>query len=191
MNVSVCKCVSKHWFSGLWEPQDIGGGGFTPLQAVAGTGYVAHFLKYFRSPHEDAGKSMRIVLAWTQFQTGLPFPILSWPSTDISYVNGRYFHFVMHHLKEIGGTITHIPAYILPALRDHDRSLMETAIQSGIFNTNQLKQINCVRIYLGSTYLSKVCRPKGKTISREILHQQPSKHYQTQLTLPHQPQTNS
>ena len=55
----------------------MGGGCFTPLQAVDGTGYVANFLKYFQSPHEDAGKLMRVVLAWTKFQTGLPFPILS------------------------------------------------------------------------------------------------------------------
>mmetsp|Transcript_22363 Transcript_22363/g.45634 ORF Transcript_22363/g.45634 Transcript_22363/m.45634 type:complete len:104 (+) Transcript_22363:244-555(+) len=74
------------------DPKMWAAGGFTPLQAVAGSGYVAHFLKYFRSPHEDAGKLMRVVLAWTRFQTGLPFPILSQPSTDMSYVDGRYFH---------------------------------------------------------------------------------------------------
>ena len=68
----------------LHGPRDVGGGGFTTLQTVAGAGYIAHFLKYFCSPHEDAGKLMCVVLAWTQFQTGFPFPILSQPSTDKS-----------------------------------------------------------------------------------------------------------
>ena len=113
---------------------------------------------------------MRIILAWSQFQIGLPFTILSQPYTDISYVDGRYFHFVMHYLNEIGGTITHTPAYTLPALRENNRSLMEAALQSSLFNTNQLRQINCVCMYLGSTYLSELCHPKGKTISRDILH---------------------
>ena len=113
---------------------------------------------------------MRIVFAWTQFQTRLPFTILSRSSADISYVDGCYFHFVIHYLKEIGGTITHTSAYSLPALREYNRSLMETAKQSGLFNTNQLKRINCFCVYLGSTYLSELCHPKGKTISRDILH---------------------
>ena len=97
----------------------------------------------------------------------------------------------MHYLNEIGGTISHTPAYTLPAIRDRDQSLMEIAVQSGLFNNNQLKRINCVRMYLGSTYLSKICHPKGKTINLEILHRQPSKHYQTQLSLPHQPRQNT
>jgi len=133
----------------------VSSGGFTPLQAVAGAGYVAHFLKYFCSPHEDASKLMRVVLTWTQFQTGLPFPILFRPSTDTSYVNNWYFHSVMHHLNEIGGTISHVPTYTLLALQDHDRSLMEATLHSGLFNTNQLKHINCVCMYLGNTYLMK------------------------------------
>ena len=41
---------------------------------TAGTDYVAHFLKYFRSPHEDAGKLMHVVLAWTKnSKLGSPF----------------------------------------------------------------------------------------------------------------------
>mmetsp|Transcript_5883 Transcript_5883/g.12391 ORF Transcript_5883/g.12391 Transcript_5883/m.12391 type:complete len:131 (+) Transcript_5883:372-764(+) len=130
---------------------------------------------------------MRVVLTWTQFQTGLPFPILFRPSTDTSYVNNWYFHSVMHHLNEIGGTISHVPTYTLLALQDHDRSLMEATLHSGLFNTNQLKHINCVCMYLGNTYLSKICHPKGNTISRDILNRHHNKHYQTQLTLPHQP----
>ena len=76
----------------------------------------------------------------------------------------------MHYLNEIGCTISHIPAYTLPALREDDQSLMEAALRSELFNTNQMKRINCVCMYLGSAYLSEICQPKGKTISREILH---------------------
>ena len=134
---------------------------------------------------------MIVVLVWTKFQTGLPFPILSRPSTDMSYVDGWYFHSVMHYLNEIGGTISHVPTYTLPALWENNRSLMAAALHSGLFNTNQLKHINCVCMYLGNTYLSEICHPKGKTSSRDILHQHHSKHYQTQLTLPDQPRPNS
>ena len=81
----------------------------------------------------------------------------------MSYVDGRYFHSVMHYLNEIGGTISHVPTYTLTAVREDNQSLMEVALHSRYFNTYQLKRINCVCMYLGNTYLSEICHPKGKT----------------------------
>jgi hypothetical protein len=37
----------------LATPMELGGGGFTPLYVTAGTGYVTHFLKNWRTPIED------------------------------------------------------------------------------------------------------------------------------------------
>ena len=69
-------------------PGDLGGDGFTPLNTVAGSGYVAHFLKCLRSPQEDAGKVIWTTLAWTQYLFGLPYPILKHLWTPIHSVEG-------------------------------------------------------------------------------------------------------
>jgi hypothetical protein len=37
---------------------EFGGGGFTPLYVTAGTCYVTHFLKNWRTPTEDIGKQL-------------------------------------------------------------------------------------------------------------------------------------
>jgi hypothetical protein len=47
----------------LAGPIELGGGGFTPLKVVAGTGYATHFLKNWRTPNKDIGKKIRIVYA--------------------------------------------------------------------------------------------------------------------------------
>jgi hypothetical protein len=42
---------------------ELGGEGFTPLYVTAGTGYVTHFLKNWRTPTEDIQKQLQIVYA--------------------------------------------------------------------------------------------------------------------------------
>ena len=73
----------------LQGPKELGGGGFVPLQVVAGTGYVTHFLKHWRTPTEDAGKIIRIVMAWTQYQSGVSYPILQRTDTNLPHIQGR------------------------------------------------------------------------------------------------------
>ena len=79
----------------LQGPRELGGGGFTPLNTVAGSSYIAHFLKFFRSPQEDAGKLIQTALAWIQYQSDLPYPILKHLWTPIQYVEGGYCHLIM------------------------------------------------------------------------------------------------
>ena len=119
-------------------PGDLGGGGFTPLSTVAGSGYIAHFLKLFCSTQEDAGKLIQMILAWTQHQSGLPYPILKYPWTPIHYVESRYYHFLMAYLDEIDGSITHMPSYAQPKLCSNDQAIMEIALESDNFTVTQL-----------------------------------------------------
>ena len=74
----------------LFGPQHLGGGGFIPLQAVAGAGYVQHFLKQWRSPAEEIGKVLRIFTAWSQYHSGMPYSILAQPTGTPQYIDGRF-----------------------------------------------------------------------------------------------------
>jgi hypothetical protein len=70
----------------LSGPIELGGGGFTPLYVTAGSGYILHFLKNWRTIKEDIGKQLRITYAWSAFQSGVSFPLLEEPHIELSYI---------------------------------------------------------------------------------------------------------
>ena len=82
-------------------PKHLGGAGFTPLQAIAGSGHVLHFLKHWRSPTERACKILRIVTTWAQYQSGLGNSILIDVTSNLSYVDGRFIQAVRAYLESI------------------------------------------------------------------------------------------
>ena len=82
-------------------PSELGGAGFVPIKASAGSGYVLHLLKHWRSPKEDVGKVIRAVVAWTQYQAGTSYPIFTIIDTNIDYVDGRFCPATRQFLKEI------------------------------------------------------------------------------------------
>ena len=96
----------------LAGPIELSGGGFTPLHVTAGTGYVTHFLKNWRTPAEDIGKQLRIVYAWTSYQAGVSFPLLENPDKELDYVQGRAIPAVRHFLSTIDGAIALNNTYI-------------------------------------------------------------------------------
>ena len=74
----------------LKGPEELGGGGFIPLEASAGSGYVLHWLKYWRSPlKEEVSKMIRIVYAWNVTSAGVSFPLLEHPEIELSYLKGK------------------------------------------------------------------------------------------------------
>ena len=156
----------------LFGPQEIGGGGFVPLYAVAGSGYIKHFLKHWRTPKEQAGKILRIVLLWSQYQSGVSFPILSRPTIDLSYIQGRFITQIRQYLTVIHGRIDLDVTFTPKALRQYDRALMQSAIESQAFTNQQLERINCVRMYLGITYLSEISTIEGTKIAPSITNRE-------------------
>ena len=69
---------------------------------------------------------------------------------------------------------------------------MEIALESDSFTEIQLRQINCVQMYLGFTYISELCNPNGKSLHPTILSQtRDAGQYRTTLSCPHQPKPNT
>ena len=148
----------------LFGPAPIGGGGFIPLYAVAGAGYVQHFLKHWRTPKEQAGRLVRIVLAWSQYQAGVSYPILHQPDTELPYMQGRFIPALRRYLSDIGGSIAIHPTYAPAPLRRNDRSIMEYAMSLSKYTDHQLKKLNSVRMFLGITFLSEITNLRGTHI---------------------------
>jgi hypothetical protein len=151
----------------LAGPIELGGGGFTPLYVTAGTGYVTHFLKNWRTPTEDIGKQVRIVYAWTAYQAGVTYPILEHPERQLDYISGRVIPGIRKYLEEIDGKIFLHNKYIRTKLREEDKSIMERVTELE-FTQNQRERINCVRMYLGVMYLSEICNTTGDSLQKGI-----------------------
>jgi hypothetical protein len=109
----------------LAGPIELGGGGFTPLYVTAGSGYVTHFLKNWRTPTEDIGKQLRIVYAWTAYQSGVTFPLLECPERPLQYIRGRVIPGLRKYLDAIDGKILLHKKYIRNKLRVEDESIMD------------------------------------------------------------------
>ena len=73
----------------LKGPVALGGGGFTPLKASAGSGYVMHFLKHQRSSEEESSKMMCILYAWNVMSAGVSFPLLEHPEIELPHLKGK------------------------------------------------------------------------------------------------------
>jgi hypothetical protein len=151
----------------LAGPIELSRGGFTPLHLTAGTGYVIHFLKNWRTPEEDIGKQLHIVYAWNSYQAGVSFPLLEHPDIELDYVQGRAIPAMRHYLSSIDGTIKLNNTYIQPKLRQHDQCIMDRVITMN-FTKNQRERINCVRMYIGIMYLSEICNVAGDRIMPRI-----------------------
>lgn len=152
----------------IFGPSYLGGAGFMPLEAKQGTDMTMHFLKHWRSPTEQSGKLMRVVLGWTQHQSGMPFAILQNTANSLSYVEGRFMITLRSFLHRIGATIEVDQLYLPLPLRKNDTAIMLQATAIEIFNTHQLKCINAVRMYFGITFLSEISNTDGTHIRESI-----------------------
>jgi hypothetical protein len=175
----------------LAGPEELSGGGFTPLKVLAGSGYVLHFLKNWRTPSEDIGKTLRIVFAWTTYQAGITIPILEQTEINIDYIDGRVIPAMRKYLNEIGGSITLDNTMIRPKLRQNDESIMERAISMKLTQI-QKRRINAVRMYLGIMYLSEICNTEGDSLISGIEDNTHDKdYYYTHLQKPKQNKPNT
>ena len=99
--------------------------GFTPLYVIAGTGHIIHFLKHWRTPTDRAGKILRCVTAWSQYQAGTSTSILDNVTTDLSYIEGKFVLAVRVALDTIKGKINIKPNFVIQPLHQGNKCIMD------------------------------------------------------------------
>ena len=151
----------------IFGPSYLGGAGFVPLQAKQGTDIILHLLKHWRSPTEKTGKLIRVVLGWTQYQSGMHFPILQNTTIPLPYVAGRFMITLRFFLHQLGGKFEVDQPYIPKILRKKDIAIMYHAVNLKIYNQHQLKCINVVRMYLRVMYLSEMSNTDSTRLRRQ------------------------
>jgi hypothetical protein len=164
---------------------------YTFICFTAGTGYVTHFLKNWRTPTENIGKQLLIVYAWYAYQSGVSYPVLEHPGRKLDYISGRVIQGIRKYLAEIDGKIVLHNKYIRTKLRVNDRSIMERVTKLE-FTQNQRERINCVRMYLGVMYLSEICNMSGSELQAGIENDTHDKDvYNVTMQKPKQNKPNS
>lgn len=130
-------------------------------------------------------------MAWTQYQTGVSYPIPRETEPTLPHIQGRCIPAVRQYLNNIGGSITIDKTYVQNPLRLNDRSIMEIALEHPLTDI-QITRIICVRMYLSVIYINKICTPDGKSILLGIKkRERDTDVYKTKVTRPHQPKPNS
>ena len=84
----------------LKGPKALEGGGFIPIETSAGSGYVRHLLKHWRSSEEESSKMIYILYAWNVMSTGVSFPLLEHQEIKLPHLKGKIIPAIRENWRE-------------------------------------------------------------------------------------------
>jgi hypothetical protein len=124
-------------YSILFGPKVLGGAGFIRWSTLQGEGQLMLFLKHWRA-NDDAGRLLRVAVAWVQYQSGVGFPIFAHPATNIPYLESRWLPSLRRFLATIQGKLILDRTYIAPMQRENDEYIMTRVLETQIFTDSDL-----------------------------------------------------
>ena len=117
--------------------------------------------------------------------------IISNTDYTLDYVQGRYIPAVRNYLHKIQAKIEIQPNFIPDPLRQKDKTTIEMTAEMQM-TQKQRTRLNCVRMYLGITWLSKICTLNGKYIQPHILqYKRDETEYTPKKGKPYEPKPNT
>ena len=145
---------------------------------------MQHFIKNWRTPWEDIGKTLSITMSWIQYSARVPYPILSNTSHDLSHVKGRTIIATRKYLDKCHRIIHLDTIYVCHPTQENDVSIMHLVnTQTKCKVTVNQKKINCVKMFLGVNYISEICTVDNTSFVPGILEGDDYQlNYQTILT---------
>jgi exonuclease III len=160
-------------YSILFGPRKFGGGGFIRWYVLQGEGQILLFIKHWRCD-EDAGRLLRIAVAWVQYQSGLDTPIFEDVHTPLPYLEARWLPSLRLFLAFIDAKLVLDKPYIAPLQRHNDEYLMRRILDTGIFSASDLHIINCCRLYLDVITVSDLLTACGLFMDCQVFLHEPS-----------------
>lgn len=165
MIISKCGLAKTTPHALLYAPNDLAGAGFLHWTTIQGEGQVRHFLKHWRT-NNPVSKLLRIALSWAQWQAGTGISILKNVVTPLPHLEGRWISSLRQFLSSIQAYIT-VDTHFTPNLeREGDITIMDFAIQSGEFTTQELKIVNYCRLYMHAYTISDLIDATGRKMLR-------------------------
>jgi hypothetical protein len=167
--ISKCGFNRKSPSAVMYGPELMAGATFFHLYDLQGYGQLSNFLKYWRSPKEDQGTILRIVVSWAQFCVGTSFSIFSDTATPLPHLESSWLASLRLYLHRIRGTLQLKDPLIPPLQRHNDQYIMDVVISSGKFKPAAIKKINYCRLYLNAVTLADICNAAGTHLNEEYL----------------------
>ena len=124
----------------IYGPAHLGGANFRSLYSVQGVGQVIHFLKYWRSPCQ-AGKLLRVAVAWTQYSVGTSRSFLTDTDTKMPHMESKWLDSLREYLRYVNGHIDLDCAYVPTLERMHDYFIMDAILESGKFKEKEIPKV--------------------------------------------------
>lgn len=147
----------------LYAPQEFAGGGFRHWTWIQGEGQIMHFLKHWRT-NTEISRTLRIALAWCQWQAGTSISILSDVTSPLPHVEARWIPSLRSALRTFRCTFTLDQDFVTPIERGNDAFLMDIAVSSNLFSSQELKKINYCRLYLHVATISELFNASGTSL---------------------------
>ena len=127
---------------------------------------------YWRSPCQ-AGKLLRIAVAWTQHNLGTSQSFLQDTTTRLPHMESRWLKSLREYLQQVKGHIQIDHKYISPLARIHDCFIMDAIIDSHHFNDKEIQRLNYCRLFLQAVTLSDLTNASGTHLDKAMLRGYP------------------
>ena len=147
----------------------MGGANFRHLYSIQGAGQIQTFLRHWRAPTTQAGKLLRISVAWFQLETGISRPVFADVDTPVEYSGSKWLLSIRTFLQHVGGSFTLTPTFVPSRRRLHDKFIMDEIIDSNQFSARDIRLINLCRLYLQATFLSDLTNATGTHLDQHLL----------------------
>jgi hypothetical protein len=170
-----CGYMRTTAYSILFGPKFLGGAGFLRWLTLQGEGQILLFIKHWRA-YDDAGRLLRVAVAWVQYQSGVGIPIFENPHLHLPYLESRWLPSMRAFLSQINGQLILDKTYVAPLQREQDEYIMSRVLETGVFTDHELHLINCCRLYLNVITVSDVALACGSCLDPTIATHQPSGH---------------
>ena len=134
------------------------------------------------------GKLMITTLRWNQLIAGTSTVITNDHHHELEYMPTTWWKGIRTFLKKIDGSLTFEDQITPTSNVINDCSIMD-AVLDGAWNTDELRQINSVRLYLQVFFLSDIIHPHENKILPHFLapHQQTVSESRLQWPVTSQP----
>jgi hypothetical protein len=97
----------------LFGPKFLGGAGFIRWLTLQSKGQLLLFIKHWRAA-DDAGRLLRVAVAWVQYQSGVCTPLFEDPHLHVPYLESRWLPSMRSFLAQINGQLILDKTYVAP-----------------------------------------------------------------------------
>ena len=152
-----------------YGPAVLGGAGFKQLYIEQGALLLQQVYKYLNSPTTTIGRLLMMTISWTQAFLGISECFLTEVTRPIPPVGTSILLDLRKFLNKIQGKLVLQTETTAKLLRQHDRFIMDIALQQTLWKQRHMLQINACRRYLQAQTLADITNMSGTRLQPSVI----------------------